>query len=104
MSLRDIWFDSEGFQRYRGTGWMKEPCASCEHKERDLGGCRCQAWLLAHDARAADPVCHLSPHHALVADAVAQASANPVTEHPLVFRDVPNSNRLSRAAAPASSD
>ncbi len=95
-SLRDIWFDSEGFQRYRGTGWMKEPCASCEHKERDLGGCRCQAWLLAHDARAADPVCRLSPHHALVTDAVAQAAANAVTEHPLVFRDVSNSHRLSR--------
>ena len=103
-SLRDIWFDSEGFQRYRGTGWMKEPCASCEHKERDLGGCRCQAWLLAHDAQAADPVCRLSPHHQLVTDAVAHAAAHPVTEHPLVFRDVANSNRLSRAAAPSSSD
>ena len=95
-SLREIWFDSEGFQRYRGTGWMKAPCASCEHKERDLGGCRCQAWLLARDAQAADPVCRLSPHHALVTDAVAQAGTNPVVEHPLVFRDVPNSNRLSR--------
>ena len=27
-ALRDIWFDSEGFNRYRGTGWMKEPCST----------------------------------------------------------------------------
>ena len=40
-SLRDIWFDSEGFNRYRGTGWMKEPCSSCEFREQDLGGCCC---------------------------------------------------------------
>ena len=36
-SLREIWFDSEGFNRYRGTGWMKEPCSSCEHRERGPG-------------------------------------------------------------------
>ena len=52
MGLREIWFDSEGFNRYRGTGWMKEPCSSCEFKEQDLGGCRCQAYLLAQDGQA----------------------------------------------------
>ena len=31
---------------------------------RTFGGCRCQAFILTGDARAADPVCHLSPHHA----------------------------------------
>ena len=31
--VREIWFDSEGFNRYRGTGWMKEPCASCDQRE-----------------------------------------------------------------------
>jgi pyrroloquinoline quinone biosynthesis protein E len=45
---------------------MAEPCRSCERKEQDFGGCRCQAFLIAGDAREADPVCHLSPHHALV--------------------------------------
>lgn len=99
--LREIWFDSEGFNRYRGTGWMKDPCRSCEHRERDLGGCRCQAWLLAQDAEAADPVCALSPHHGLVTEAVARATreaAQPtVTEHPLVFREPAQSRRLSRA-------
>lgn len=101
--LREIWFDSEGFNRYRGTGWMKQPCASCEHREEDLGGCRCQAWLIAQDAEAADPVCRLSPHHALVVEAVDQAeraAATRVTEHPLVFRDPAESRRLAAASLP----
>ena len=98
-SLREIWFDSEGFNRYRGTGWMKEPCASCERKEIDLGGCRCQAFLLAQDANAADPVCIKSPQHAVVAEAVARAEAGgprPVIAQPLVFREPATSKRLSR--------
>jgi pyrroloquinoline quinone biosynthesis protein E len=96
--LREIWYDSEGFNRYRGTGWMKEPCASCEHKEQDLGGCRCQAYLLAHDPAAADPVCRFSPDHAQVRAAVAEAGKPAATEHPLVFRDPANSRRLSASA------
>jgi len=96
-SLREIWFDSEGFNRYRGTGWMKEPCSSCEHREEDLGGCRCQAYMLAHDPAAADPVCSKSPQHHLVTEAVARADAGgPLrSEHPLVFRDPVNSRRLA---------
>lgn len=101
-SLRAAWFESEGFNRYRGTGWMKEPCASCEHKEQDLGGCRCQAYLIAHDAEAADPVCAKSPHHHLVQEAVQRAESGapaPVREQPLVFRDPGNSRRLAPAGA-----
>jgi PqqA peptide cyclase len=97
-SLRDIWFDSEGFNRYRGTGWMKEPCVSCEFKAQDLGGCRCQAFLLANDPAAADPVCVKSPHHSLVTAAVERAAAaTPAerNEHPIVFRDPANSRRLA---------
>jgi PqqA peptide cyclase len=98
QGLRDIWFDSEGFNRYRGTGWMKEPCVSCDQREQDLGGCRCQAYLLAQDAAAADPVCAKSPDHHRVVEAVERAAARdpsaPV-EHPLVFRDPANSRRLS---------
>ena len=102
-SLRDIWFDSEGFNRYRGTGWMKEPCSSCEFREQDLGGCRCQAFLIANDPAMADPVCVKSPHHHLVTEVVERAaslaasrpSAGAVVEHPLVFRDPVNSRRLS---------
>jgi pyrroloquinoline quinone biosynthesis protein E len=42
---------------------MQEPCRSCARREQDFGGCRCQAFLLTGDARATDPVCHLSPLH-----------------------------------------
>jgi pyrroloquinoline quinone biosynthesis protein E len=99
--VREIWYDSEGFNRYRGTGWMKEPCASCDDKEKDLGGCRCQAYLLAQDPEAADPVCPKSPHHGIVQVAVEQAEARArsgaVPEQPLVFRDPRHSMQLSCA-------
>jgi pyrroloquinoline quinone biosynthesis protein E len=93
-SLHSIWYESEGFNRYRGTGWMKEPCSTCPDKEKDLGGCRCQAYMLAKDAAAADPVCPKSPHHAVVQAAVAAANAGEVPAQPLVFRDRASSLRL----------
>ena len=99
-SVRAIWYESAAFNRFRGEAWMKEPCRSCPERSKDFGGCRCQAWLLTGDADNADPVCELSPHHALVTAAVAQAasSATGAREHPLVFRD----HRTSIAvAAPA---
>ncbi len=65
-SLESIWFDSPVFNRFRGTQWMPEPCRSCDRKEIDFGGCRCQAYLLTGDVAATDPVCHLSPQHDLV--------------------------------------
>lgn len=65
-SLGDIWRSSEAFSRFRGIGWMPEPCRSCERREVDWGGCRCQAFLLAGDAGATDPACSLSPHHDVV--------------------------------------
>jgi PqqA peptide cyclase len=34
-------------------------------------GCRCQALALTGDARATDPVCHLAPDHARVAELAA---------------------------------
>jgi PqqA peptide cyclase len=66
-SLADIWANSPAFNAFRGTSWMQEPCRSCERRELDFGGCRCQALAITGDARATDPVCHLSPHHAKVA-------------------------------------
>jgi pyrroloquinoline quinone biosynthesis protein E len=48
---------------FRGTDYLPEPCHSCERREIDFGGCRCQAFALTGDATATDPVCHLSPHH-----------------------------------------
>lgn len=62
-SIAWIWQNSEAFNRYRGTGWMPEPCQSCEYREIDYGGCRCQAFALTGDARNTDPACALSPVH-----------------------------------------
>lgn len=62
--LKEIWENSEAFNRYRGFDWMPEPCRSCERKEIDFGGCRCQAFAMTGDAAATDPTCIKSPHHA----------------------------------------
>ncbi len=62
-SIAWIWQNSEAFNRYRGTGWMPEPCQSCEYKEIDYGGCRCQAFALTGNAGNTDPACALSPAH-----------------------------------------
>lgn len=62
-SIAEIWRDSDAFLRFRGTGWMREPCADCAFKKMDFGGCRCQAFALTGDAANADPACTLSPHH-----------------------------------------
>ncbi|MEO3415150.1 pyrroloquinoline quinone biosynthesis protein PqqE [Roseovarius sp. CAU 1744] len=61
--LRDIWYEGDAFNAYRGTEWMQEPCRTCEHKLKDFGGCRCQAMAIVGDAAATDPVCIKSPHH-----------------------------------------
>ncbi|HEY4277700.1 MAG TPA: pyrroloquinoline quinone biosynthesis protein PqqE [Conexibacter sp.] len=76
-SLAEIWFESEVFQRFRGTEWMQEPCRSCPlgRQEVDHGGCRCQALALTGDATATDPVCHLSPNHQIIVDAREAANA-----------------------------
>ena len=93
--VRHIWFDSEGFNRYRGTGWMKGACVTCPDKAKDLGGCRCQAFLLAGDPAATDPVCPKSAHHGVVQAAVAAADAGEVPARPLVFRDPKASRALT---------
>lgn len=94
MGVREIWYESEGFNRYRGDGWMKDPCRSCPDKEKDLGGCRCQAFMLAGDPAAADPVCSKSPAHSAVTEAVARAQQSTPPSAPLVFRDPRASRRL----------
>jgi len=62
-TLEEIWHRSGSFQAYRGTHWMPEPCKSCERRELDWGGCRCQAYLVAGDAGVTDPACMLSADH-----------------------------------------
>ncbi len=87
-SLAWIWQDSPAFQRFRGTGWMPEPCRSCPRREIDFGGCRCQAFQLTGDAARTDPVCHLSPDHWRVAQVLRAVNreAEPVTLASLVPR------------------
>ena len=74
-SLSGIWYSSPAFNRFRGTGWMPEPCRGCPRKEVDFGGCRCQAYQLTGDPAATDPVCALSPHHQLVTGLLTGAPA-----------------------------
>ena len=95
--LSDIWRSSDLFNKYRGTDWMVEPCASCPEKKIDLGGCRCQALMLTGDARNADPVCSLSPYHDRVTAITDQADGvfdlnEPV---PLLFRNMKNAKQFN---------
>jgi len=73
-SLTDIWNRSAAFQRFRGTHWMPEPCKSCDRREIDWGGCRCQALALLGDAAATDPACSKSEHHHVLARPIAASS------------------------------
>lgn len=75
--LAAIWRDSPAFQRFRGTDWMPDPCRSCNRREIDWGGCRCQALAIAGHADAVDPACELSPLHAQLTSVAAEESAAP---------------------------
>jgi len=77
-SLKEIWENSAAFQKFRGEDWMQEPCKSCDRRSVDFGGCRCQAFLLAGDAAATDPVCSLAPTRSKV-DVILAAVNQPET-------------------------
>ena len=103
-ALRWIWYESPTFNRFRGYGWMMVPCRSCPKRFEDFGGCRCQAYLLAGDAAATDPVCIYSPHHHLVTEAAgravtdvtARASGDDAAAH---YRSYPGHRPAGRAPA-----
>jgi pyrroloquinoline quinone biosynthesis protein E len=80
-SLAELWTASPAFNAFRGTGWMREPCASCPRQEIDFGGCRCQALALAGEPREADPVCHLSPYHGAVEAALRESASAGAVEY-----------------------
>lgn len=82
-SLEDIWFHSPVFRQFRGTDWMPELCRTCDRREIDFGGCRCQAFLLTGNAAATDPVCHLSEDHHLVESLLQESET---ASSPLQFR------------------
>ncbi len=73
-SLGQIWRDDPAFAHFRGTQWMPELCRSCERREIDWGGCRCQAFALTGNAARTDPACALSPDHDLLLSARADAA------------------------------
>ena len=96
-SIQEIWHESKAFNFFRGFEWMKEPCHSCDEKEKDFGGCRCQAYLLTGDMYIADPVCSKSPEHAVIQQAIdsAKVTASLASgEKPLVFRNSRNSKAM----------
>jgi pyrroloquinoline quinone biosynthesis protein E len=73
---------------------MQEPCKTCDRREQDFGGCRCQALLLAGDASATDPVCSLSPQRskidAILAAVSSGSSAEQLTKPAWLYRPNPS--------------
>lgn len=90
-ALKSVWYDSPGFNHYRGDAWMPEPCRSCDEKEKDFGGCRCQAYLLTGNADNADPVCSKSSYHDRILAARKAADHSTVGIADLVYRNSDNS-------------
>ncbi|WP_328309063.1 pyrroloquinoline quinone biosynthesis protein PqqE [Actinomycetospora sp. NBC_00405] len=80
--LEWIWRSSPMFTAFRGTDWMPDPCRSCDRREVDLGGCRCQAFQLTGDMTRTDPVCVLSPDRHIIDEAVAAAN-DPAAAEPV---------------------
>jgi PqqA peptide cyclase len=84
--LVEIWNDSSAMRAFRGDAWMPAPCRTCDERQADFGGCRCQAFALVGDAAATDPACGLAPRHDIVRDARARAEQPPVAGAPPPIR------------------
>ena len=95
--LADIWFNGAAFQKFRGTEWMRAPCRSCDRREIDWGGCRCQALPMTGDASATDPACSLSPWHREFAALAERESRQPPP--PFVYRRMGGRTEPSAAGA-----
>ena len=85
VPLAAIWYDSPAFNAFRGTDWMPELCQTCDRRDIDFGGCRCQAMAVLGDATATDPVCRKSPGRAQL-DALIAEETLPEVEPELVYR------------------
>lgn len=72
-SLEKIWHEDFSFNKFRGLDWLPSPCRDCDEKEKDFGGCRCQAFMLTGDMHKTDPVCDKSPDHHLIQAAITQS-------------------------------
>ena len=84
--LRAVWREGQALGAFRGDGWMEEPCRSCDRRDLDFGGCRCQAFALTGDLRATDPACTLSPRHGLVRAARSEAAQLASGERRFIYR------------------
>lgn len=93
MPLHDIWYQSPAFRRYRGEDWMQSPCRTCDERDKDFGGCRCQAYLLTGSADATDPVCPRSPDRSVVDRVIARSQGREPQAKPLKF--VPSASRAA---------
>ncbi len=94
--LAEIWAGSPAFAAFRGTEWMAEPCRSCERREIDWGGCRCQALALTGGAANTDPACHKSPHHAAIvalAEREAATASPTMTDEHFTYRGTNRNGR-----------
>lgn len=89
FSVEQIWNESPAFNYFRGDSWMSEPCRTCNEKEKDFGGCRCQAFALTNDMNATDPVCEKSPHHNIITDTIQRALET--STEGLIYRNRNNS-------------
>lgn len=83
--LAEIWYESAAFNAYRGTDWLPELCQTCDRREIDFGGCRCQAMAVLGDASATDPVCRKSAGRAAL-DALLNEEVRAVAPPDFVFR------------------
>lgn len=100
-SIEEIWYESAAFNAFRGDSWMREPCRSCDERDKDFGGCRCQAFALTGDARNADPVCTKSPERHKVDEALTAASCHNSTVSTLIYRTLSTSaDILARDSQP----
>ncbi len=100
QSIKEIWYESQGFNMYRGDSWMKDPCKTCPEKEKDFGGCRCQAFMISGDATNADPVCAKSDHHYIIEEQVANAQKSQKkatdTKPIILYRNDKNSKEMAK--------
>ncbi|RYZ03083.1 MAG: pyrroloquinoline quinone biosynthesis protein PqqE [Myxococcales bacterium] len=90
--LAEIWARSPALGAFRGADWLPQPCRGCAERERDFGGCRCQAFALTGDASAPDPACSVTPSHHLIRSARQRAELG-APSAPLELRRAPR--RLS---------
>lgn len=95
--LAEIWATSEAFNRFRGTDWMPPLCRTCDQRDVDWGGCRCQALAIAGDAAATDPACALSPMHGTLRALADAASSEPAPDF-AYRRMTPHDNKAALAA------